>query len=79
MAAGIEVHPIGTPIAFGSETNLIDGIRGRITAICIRGSRVTYEATWWNDRSRCEAWLTPDEFDVVGESKPTRIGFKNGH
>jgi hypothetical protein len=64
-------------LEIGSQV-LIDGdIPATITAINIRGleHRLTYEVTWWDERTRRTEWLDPFEIKP-GEVKTQAIHFK---
>lgn len=48
-------------------------LRGRILAICIRGSRVSYEVAWFNGDVRNIAWLEECEIELA-DPKVRRLG-----
>jgi hypothetical protein len=60
----IEVYAIGTSV-------IIDGdIPATVRAVTIYSDTwVKYCCVWWDERTRREEWLTPDEIQFKGNSK----------
>ena len=59
---------LNTTVRIGSEGT----IRGKITAICIRSTGVTYEVVWWTESQRHCDWLAAAE--IVAEEHQETIG-----
>lgn len=60
-------------IAMDAEV-IIDGeIPARITAICLRDKNVSYECTWWDERTRKQEWLTASEIKPKDTAHTHRI------
>jgi len=68
----IEVVDIGTKVEFA------DGLKGTITAICVRNptKTINYEILYWDGRVRKVEWMNLEEFAVVDDDAFTTIGFK---
>ncbi len=47
------------------------GLRGQVTAICIRDSGIMYEVVWWVESQRNRQWLTAAEI-VPDEGQETK-------
>lgn len=64
---------------FGCGTNVtfkLSNINAIITAINIRGSHVSYEASYFDKNDYKSIWITSDEFIKTSINKKTEIGFK---
>lgn len=67
----MDVFEIGTEV-------LLDGkIPARITSINLRGTehRITYEVTWWDERTRKSEWVDPLEFVAQGAKNRRALRF----
>jgi hypothetical protein len=67
----MEVLEVGTKVLIDND------IPATITCISVRGVEhyLSYEVTWWDERSRKEAWVTPQEVKSVDETKHRSLEF----
>lgn len=68
----IEVIPCGTIVA-----TTIGGIRGMITAVCIRFEAIQYEFHYFAGEEEKSIWITEKQFEVE-DSEAKKIGFRYG-
>lgn len=73
MREDVEVLPIGAPISIGEPDAPIPAI---VTAVTIYATGVQYEATWWSNGERKQAWIHEVEILPPWVSPRVRIGFK---
>lgn len=65
-------------IATGRMVKLSDKVQGQVTAVCIRGIRgrnITYEVSWWNEKSHCSDWFAASEVEPIEPESRMQIGF----
>lgn len=70
MAKKILIIPSGTP-----ATTKVGKIPGIITACSIRGCRVLYEFSYFNNGEYKQPWMDENEF-VIDEVEKQKIGYK---
>jgi hypothetical protein len=63
-----------TVIAYGTDVTIGGGVKGVITAVCMRGTRITYEVTWWDGATRRAEWMDAIEVNTESTSRQ-KIGF----
>ena len=69
----IEIYPRGTVI----ET-IVGKVTGVITGVCIRGTSVTYEVSYFDDKVYVTIWMAEGEFKVRTKNvEKQKIGFMN--
>ena len=68
----IEVIPCGTIV-----TTIIGGIRGMISAVCIRFEAIQYEVHYFAGEEEKSVWMTEKQFEVE-DSGAKKIGFRYG-
>ena len=71
-----------TVLPIDTEVELSDGIRGKVTAFCVRESGyITYEVQWWADRTRHSGWFAASQCRPVSADGPAQtVGFNsNSH
>lgn len=72
-AESIEVLPIGAHITIGEFGT---GLPAIVTAVTIYATGVQYEATWWANGERKQAWI--HEVEILHSVSPrVRIGFNS--
>lgn len=72
MAQVIEAYATGQEVCFRG------GVRGIVTAVLIRGLRVSYEVAWWDGRVRCCEYVESSEIiEDWTEDQSMRIGFRS--
>lgn len=69
----VDILPIGAKIVIGEHGVGIDAI---VTAVTIYATGVQYEATWWANGERKQAWI--HEVEILHAASPkVRIGFNS--
>lgn len=60
-------------IEIGSEITIDNDIPAIVTAVEIRGSEhlLTYQVTWWDERTRKSEWVTPQEVKASQSKRRT--------
>lgn len=67
-------------IEIGSEVTIDNDIPAVVTALEIRGAEhlLTYQVTWWDERTRKSEWVTPREVKASHAKRRTLQFVKAG-
>lgn len=68
----INVIPVGTPVLIGYPKQEIPAT---IRQVCISADEVTYQAVYYDGRTRKSEWVTEAEIKLAPNLAPQPVGF----